>query len=156
MADDLEKRLKKLQALMHEQEQQIAACHDTLRQMAAILAGGDPLLDLERFWLDTWRAKYGAEYVWSHAKDRASIRRLLKTLAPDTIKARVIAFLASEEPFFTRNRHSFGVFVSAINSLTSAEPRQVVLGCKHDPPCASDVEHTRRRAAEMVAPDQPF
>lgn len=143
--------LKKLGATLKRMEEQLAGLHDQLREMQQLLAGENPLLVLERYWLDAWRATYHESYIWVHAKDRAGLKRLLRSLSPDEIKARIGAYLATDEPFLQKNKHSFGVFCSTINSYSGAKARQAVVGCSHQPRCSSEVEHTRLRNREMRA-----
>lgn len=151
MVDDTEtddKLAKKLGPLLKRLEEQQAAQHDTLREIERVLAGDNPVLTLERYWLEAWWAVYREKYVWVYAKDRAQLKRLLKALTPDQIQARMSAYLSTREPFVERNRHSFGLFCSTINSYGGTEAKQRVIGCTHEPPCESAVQHTRRRVAE--------
>src|SRR6185503_638982 len=147
MADEPEvnQLAKKLAPLLKRLEEELAVIHDTQREIAQLVASDNPVLALSLFWAQQWQAKNRAAYVWNHARDKPQIKRLLKTISADDLKARMIAYLSSDDPFHARNQHNFGIFVSAINSFAGSKPRQRVLGCHHEPPCADDVEHTRRR-----------
>lgn len=154
-SEDNEARLKKLETMLRDARETNARLQDQLLAMVEVLAGTDPVRDVAAFWDTYWTAKYRTPYVWAYAKDRGNIKRLLKTMSVFDLKARIGAYMASTDPFNERNSHSFGVFVATINTW-SGKPLPRPPGCKHTPACESDVAHTRKRAGEMVAPDQPF
>jgi hypothetical protein len=93
-----------------------------------------------------WKARYGADYTWNRKADPAQIKRLLKTLTPGDLEARMVVYLTSADPFYEKNQHPFGLFVSQINAFTPKTHRPV--GCRHDPVCASEVLHTQRIVKE--------
>ena len=103
-------------------------------------------------WSLLWELLYRTPYVWQFAKDNAQIKRLLKSMSVDEVKARTTAYLMNSDPFFVKGRHSFGMFVATVNQHT---PRREVVarpvGCEHENACVSDAHHTRRCHDEMVA-----
>jgi len=150
MADDdpiTEDRLTRaLLPLLKRFEEQLAAQHDLLREMQAVLTGHNPGLEFGKWWEQAWAAVHHDRYVWNYAKDRAQIKRLLGKMSLDELKARATAYLANDEPFLDSNRHPLGVLVSTINSYSPAPRRgRPPVDCRHTPRCASDVEHTKRQ-----------
>jgi len=121
--------LEKLDAVTHEIEQ--------------LLAGkpgiGATLKRLEAAFERVHEARYHGVYVWNFVKDRAQMKRLLRTLDVEDIEGRMLVYLGSDEPFYTKARHSFPVFVAAVNGLVN--PSQ-----SHD--LDDDVQATKRRIAE--------
>lgn len=134
-----------------------------LEELDAILGGragtAAKLKLLEKGFDELWSARYArgasGHYVWSHAKDRANMKTLLRKMDVDEILARAARYLRSEDGFHARNRHSWGLFVSSINQWTAHAPAngelelEPVADCKHVPPCQSDQEHTRRTLTDM-------
>lgn len=73
------------------------------------------------FFCKHWARKYpGQTYVVNGGKDIASLKRVLKTLPPDQVAARVRAYFRSDSVFFANAGHSLPVFVASINSLSGA------------------------------------
>lgn len=100
-----------------------------------------------------WSAKYRSKYSVNGAKDMAQIKRVLKTVAFDDLKARSTQFLASTDRFYSEAHHPLPMFLAAVNKFTAQVPDEQFLqsapiGCKHDPPCRNDADHTRRRLQE--------
>lgn len=121
---------------------------------------GERLLDLEKLatheptagqqmkrlidsWFTRWGAQYRERYVPTE-KDRGNFKRLLKDLTADEIDARMVRYLADQDPFLAMQKHPLNIFFSQINRFGQAatiEPRPV--GCSHDPACTSEAAHTR-------------
>lgn len=138
---------------------------EILDELDALL-GGKPgiaaaLKEFEGIYDALWCERYAkgehGRYVWRYVQDRPHTKRLLKTLGLEELSRRADVYLRSNDPFYLKARHPFGLFVSSINSHAapsstpdlelSAPPAD----CRHVPLCASDQEHTRRRSAEMRA-----
>ncbi len=89
-------------------------------ELAAVLGGhpgiGDKLSECESTFGALWKLEYGTDYVWSRLKDRAQWKRLLLTLSVEELGARSASFMANKEPFYVKQRHSFGTFVATVNS----------------------------------------
>jgi hypothetical protein len=108
------------------------------------------------FFVEHWEKQHkGRKYVVNGAKDMATFKRLLKTLDARSIAKRTKTYLynLSNDKFLVENGHSIGMFASRINSIrgdvapsdfTVAPP----VGCKHQPPCASDQVHTAKAMKE--------
>jgi hypothetical protein len=141
-------RMLKAEGKIEEIERALGRAHDELRDLRQILAGGNPVGEAMRFYAASWSQLHGGEtYQWERPKANAQMKQLLKQLSLDDLKARMIAYLSDAEPFLTRNAHPFGLFVTRVNSYSpKAQPPPV--GCRHDPPCSSDVQHTQRRLHE--------
>ncbi len=134
-----------------------------LDEIDAILGGkaaiGDILKDLRKHWQSVWGARYGGQpYAWAMVKDVPQMKRLVKMLGPDELKARFTSYVQDSEPFLTRARHPFGLFVSKVNQYAGEKPTgdlvlggddSAPVGCKHQPPCLTDVAHTAKVRAEM-------
>ena len=131
-----------------------------LRELDALAAGrpgiGHQIRAVQAGFDAVWCVRYapGAEkcYVWSHTKDGASIKRLLRTLTVDEVLARAARYLANDDAFYVRARHGFAVFVATINAHTTPSPRREIsaVGCHHEPACLSDADHTSRQMAELA------
>lgn len=144
-------RMLKAEAKIEEVERALSQAHDQLRALRQLLAGGDPVGEAMRFYAANWSQLHGGEvYQWERPKANGQMKRLLKLLSLDDLKARMIAYLSDNEPFLTRNAHPFGLFVTRVNTY-SPRAQPAPIGCKHQPPCRSDVEHTQRRQAEVRA-----
>jgi len=141
-------RMLKAEAKIEEVERALSRAHDELRGLRQLLAGGNPVGEAMRFYGDAWAKLHGGEtYQWERPKATSQMKQLLKLLPLDDVKARMIAYLSDNEPFLVRNAHPFALFVTRVNSYSPrAQPPPV--GCKHQPPCRSDVEHTQRRVQE--------
>jgi hypothetical protein len=153
MADDLESITRRLGPHIKDLEATIARAHEQLRTIKEMLAGGNPVGVARDLFADSWRAKYGEPYTWSYAKDSAQIKRLLRAMGAEDLHARMLAYLSTSEPFIDRQRHSFGLFASTVNSYSARGRREDAppAGCQHTPRCSSDVEHTRKRGTERQA-----
>lgn len=99
----------------------------------------------------------GEKYLFNGAADAAQTKRLLKSMSREEIWKRMQVYIASNDPFFMKVRHSYGVFVKSINALGAgllvgpgpAMHLHAVRGCSHTPVCVTDAEHTRRRTQDM-------
>ena len=143
-----EKVLRNVIALLREARQTSATLHDRLLAAEQMLEGYDPTREAKAWWEENWKAKYRSDYQWAFGRDIASIKRLLKSLHLHDLKARMLAYLSSDDRFHVQNHHPFGVFVASINSFGGAIKPPQVVGCLHQPPCRDDVEHTQRTMDE--------
>lgn len=151
--------MAKLIPIMREEHEKLGALIEEFES----IAGGGPtigekLKHLEDFYSEMWSWRYGEPYVWpsaEYAKSRGQWKLLIKKLHTlEAVKTRVANYLRNGDDFFVSKKHPFGMFVATINQHVTA--RDVVdlgarpSGCKHDPPCADAVEHTRRRLVEQT------
>ena len=150
------KKIEGLLGLLVERHQQCAALIEEIVDLLGGGAGMAALLkDFEHAFTDVWSTRYrGQTYLWRYVKDRPQIKRLLKTLGLNELTLRAARYVANEDPFLVRERHPFGLFVSGINRYAAESGHDFDLaspavGCTHTPRCASDVEHTKKRSAEM-------
>jgi hypothetical protein len=155
----------------------LEVARDLHEKMAAVLEECDELLGggaglaaqikaFERAFDEAWGRRYAAgqhgRYVWRYAADVPNIKRLLKQFKPNGLEEltkRANRYLSTEDDFLKRNRHPFGLFVSGVNSY--ADEGQAVedleldpaapSDCKHTPRCRTEVEHTKRRSADLRA-----
>ena len=138
-----------------------------LQEMRAIIGGelgiGAKLRLVYDGFSNAWRERYSRTvtdpkkggYVWNYAKEGPAAKRLLQKLEPEEIVARAARYIRSADAFYLESRHSFLTFASQINRFAPATTSETfdldggVADCRHLPPCRSDQEHTRKRAAEM-------
>lgn len=119
----------------------------------------DKLKALERTFDGLWGARYASgetgKYFWRYAMDRPNMKRLLRFLEPAEIEHRMTVYFTNSDPFYTKARHSFGLFASSVNShVDPGRDREFVssaVGCKHKPACKTDQEHTKRREKDMTS-----
>jgi len=160
MAEDkaLREKLAKLVASLREHQ---AKCYEITEEIDHLLGGGvgvgELLRRLELHWGQVWCGRYqlggtlmkGGGYVWNYAKDRPQMKRLLRMLEVEEIERRMNRYLQNNDAFFTKGRHSFGMFVATVNQHAApADALEAPPGCLHHPPCRDDVEHTKRRQRE--------
>ena len=113
----------------------------------------------------TWATRYHGEYLFTQPRDRAALKRLLKALTDEELYTRVWNYVKNDDPFYVKARHSFPLFVAAINSLASPLPQEEPRECDHTPVCrnrwscyqlrdaeksgdAVSIDTARRRAAQ--------
>lgn len=130
-----------------------AKAFDCIQEARKILNGestiGDGLKVVEKLWGEEFNRRYASNYVWQYAKDRAQWKRLLKSSTVDVVQARVLAYFNDQDPYLTRARHPFGLFVSRFNTYATELTGELTLqtapvGCKHNPPCVSEQAHTKQ------------
>lgn len=155
-----EKLRKLLAALGELRERETAILWEIDTLMGGGVGVGALLRQAEQTFGRAWSARYsGAQYVWQYAKDRAQMKRLLGSMPIEELERRIVRYLRTEDPFFTKARHSFGLFVTTVNQHASAatvsalelDPENEAPDCKHTPRCQDDAEHTRRRMSDMRA-----
>lgn len=133
-----------------------------IEEFEAIVGGGptigDKLKHFETYWSELWAWRYGEPYAWpasgnEYAKHRGQMKTLFKKLTLDGTKRRAANYMRNSEDFFTSKKHPWGLFVATINQHVNAREEELAQrpeGCRHDPPCADQFEHTRKRQAEQT------
>ena len=143
--DVLAKLIAKLGELRAQETEILEEVDRLLKGHAGI---GELLKRLYAHFDRVWSVRYSSGqtkyYVWSYAKDASQMKRLIKMLGVEEIERRMIAYLKNDDPFFVRARHSFGLFVSTINS--HAESPETATA---DLELNDDVAATKRRQQEM-------
>lgn len=151
------KKVTGLLVVLKENHEKSAAL---IEEIAEVLGGGPGVAaqmnEFEKAFARVWEQRYSQIYVWRYAVDRPNIKRLLRTLGLEELKARAFNYLRSDDPFIVRSRHPFGLFVSGINSYANEGQGSAfdleapaVADCQHTPRCASDQVHTQRKMREM-------
>lgn len=116
---------------------------------------GEQMKRITDAFVELWARRYRTKYVFAGGKDATAVKRLLAVLDVDEILKRVPRYIANDDPFYVKVRHSLTMFASTINQHgpTSDQGGHAAgaIDCKHTPPCQSDVEHTRRVNAELRA-----
>jgi hypothetical protein len=117
---------------------------------------GHILKELQRDLSAIWAVRYHADYVWNFKLDTPPMKRLIKTLKPDDIRARWQTYLNSGDPYYAQARHGFSLFASQVNRFAGLTPAgeldlsvDTPADCKHTPRCKTDQEHTRKRSADL-------
>jgi len=153
-------KLKRLYETLRELQ---AKTYEVTEELGRLLNGeagiGKILRELEEALSATWAARHKTPYVWQYTRDRPNLKRLLKLLGgPEPIAARWLNYVWDDDPYLVKARHPFALFVANVNryadagTLTDLElEADAPADCRHVPPCATDQQHTRRRAAEMRA-----
>jgi len=116
MKDEKPKVIKLLGVLrdLRENEQAVLDEIDVLLNGGVSI--GDKLKQCYSTFAGAWAAAHpGQAYVWNYTKDAPQMKRLLKTLEPDEIGNRAARYVANNEDFIVRARHSFPMFVATIN-----------------------------------------
>ena len=152
-------KIGKLTVLLRELQ---AKEYAVVEEMQALLGGkagvGEVLKRLQKAFDAAWCSRYAVgttgRYVWQWARDLASMKRLLKALTAEQLEARFLVYVRNDDPFFTKNRHTFGLFVSSVNQWAPEAESTLTLNapvhdCRHTPSCVSDIMHTAKRDAEM-------
>jgi len=168
MADSDKATVAKVRKLLEVQKDLVDKLGAVTTEIFDLLAGGAgtaaTLKDLATAFDELWCIRYAhgqtGRYVWTHVKDMPQMKRLIRTLGADELKARFARYIQNGDDFFTSRRHPFGLFVATVNqhaapgSAATADDLTLeapVGDCKHTPPCQSDQEHTKRRRAERKA-----
>lgn len=150
--------MAKMVPLMREHHEKLGAL---IEEFEAVTGGGptigEKLKHLEDYWSELWAWRHGEPYVWpseEYAKSRGQWKTLLKKLTIEALKRRIANYIRNNEPFFADKKHPFGLFVATINQHVNARDEDLAQrpeGCKHEPPCADQFEHTRRKQQELIA-----
>ena len=133
-----------------------------IRDLEAKLEGsrtlGQQMKELTEEFVKLWARRYGRQYIHGGAKDATAIKRLLKALEPQEIRRRMVFYFSNDDPFYAKAAHSLTMFASTINQHVGAseqrgleQPAAPPADCRHQPPCRSNVEHTRRVQQEIRA-----
>ncbi len=112
---------------------------------------GDILKELYAYWNDLWHAVYGSDYVFTFTRDAPQMKRLVRQLGPDEVRARMLSYLKDREVFVADKKHPFGLFVSMSNKyagLLAGADDAAAVGCKHTPRCTTDLQHTTKKLKE--------
>lgn len=151
MASDPRAKLLRLLDVSQEQIENLVAVHAEMRALITGEEGiGDKLKRLGRHYSDTWETRYGTPYVFAYVKDTPQWKRLLRSMTVEELEARVVSFIRSDDQFYVKTRHSFGVFVKAINSLAGVPAPTFAPGCAHEPRCADAAVCTQRKHYEVT------
>lgn len=153
-----DKRLKNLYEALRETQ---AKQYEITEEIGRVLNGekgiGDIMKALRVDLSTIWEVRYHSPYVWQ-AKDSTPVKKLLKDLQSDEIKARWQTYVKNNETYYVQARHGFALFASQINRFAGlSEPVGFELevdapaDCKHSPRCKTDQAHTRKRSAELRA-----
>lgn len=156
--------LRKAQAAHGKLGEALAGLDATLNEQPTIGQQAKALLDL---FVSSWTQKYqGQRYVVTQGgRDMQALKRAIEPLGVDEVRRRLLAYLASPDPFYGNARHPLTLFIASINKFgRDVDTREAFLisapsDCRHRPACVSDAMHTRRRMDErraMATPEPPL
>jgi len=156
MADEKLDRAKLVRLLGAFNELQTKQA-EILTEIDVLIGGGvsmgSRIKQFEGAWALAWGGRYGSDYLFVPTRDKAQEKRLLKAFDLEDLVERMAVYIKNDDPFYLKNRHSFGIFVSSINAhVPPARATAIAVAavdCVHVPRCASDVIHTKRKLEEM-------
>lgn len=145
----------KLLPALREEHEKIGAL---IEELEAVTGGaatiGEKIKELETHFATTWEWRYKEPYAWTDfARTRSQWKTLLRKLPMPVLVSRVTNYIHNNEPFYVDRKHPFGLFVSTINQHATAREHELSdtpTGCRHDPPCRDQFEHTKRRQVEAT------
>lgn len=152
------KRIVPLLVVQRDLLEKLAAVTQELDDLCNGKAGiGQRLRQMETAFDDAWCARYAKGrtgiYAWHRQVDTPHMKRFIQRFGLEDLSRRFVAYLQDEDRYLVNARHPFSLFVRNVNTYVASthagDERPV--GCKHDPPCRNDSEHTTRRQAEMRA-----
>lgn len=159
--DDAAKTMERVTKLFDTLEELEGKATEVRGEIAKLLRGEPAIGDLLKLamahFAESWRIRYRAPYAWRSTTDVPQMKRLIKLLGIDELKARITNFIANDEDYFKRSRHGFGLFVATVNqhagqgtdSGGELELASAPSDCRHVPPCKSDIQHTQRLMEDM-------
>ena len=128
MADDPRAKLLKLLEALRELDEKRSAIY---AEMDTLLAGGEgigPRLSrLKGQWCEIWTQRHKEKCTFDHVKHTAFLKKKLLTFSEAEIIAKFQSYVTSEEAYYVRARHPFGLFMTnfdtwrGIPADTSAE-----------------------------------
>jgi hypothetical protein len=152
---DLRRRAAVLLTALREAQ---AKTYEITEELERLISGepglGEQMRRLERVFDALWCARYApgetARYVWNYKRDRPGLKKLIRRLAETDIENRMALYIQSADPYFVKNRHTFGLFVGSINQWApeGTQPDELY-DCYHMPPCRNDAEHTKRHILDL-------
>lgn len=155
---DPAKRLAIMDKLLPALREEHARLGTLIDELEACTGGnatiGEKLKDAERHFSQLWEERYHEPYAWVDIpKSRGQLKTLFRKLSPEIVNGRISKYLANNDPFFTDRKHPFGLFVATVNQHVVAHEQSLLVrptGCRHDPPCRDQVQHTKKKLAEQT------
>lgn len=157
---DRARAVRKLWAELVKLEAQAAEVRD---EISKLLSGeqtaGQQMEAVTTYFEEQWKRRYRTNYLWRHAQDMPHVKRLVRQLGVDEVKRRISRYLLTEDEFYRKASHNWGMFVATINTHVGAADAPSdeaftlssgVEGCQHQPPCKNAAEHTKRYMAEVM------
>ncbi len=151
---------KQRDALIADIKTSIAKTHDLVLKLEAHVTGENPVRDTIAYWCRAWKERYGVSYDVMPG-DAKQLRRLIVEHGGEEMHKRIDAFFSDRDRFIIQNKHPLGFFLKRAQNYASTAPPQWIameddhepapIDCKHEPPCRTDAEHTRKRMSELRA-----
>lgn len=161
-------KVKAITPLLEKFREQLAAAHDTLEDMRHLVSSdvsiADEMKRLQKVFCDLWAIRYRSVYAWQYVRESPSLKRLLKGLGATDLEARIHKYIRNDDHFFTKNRHTFGIFVTTVNQHAVESPKGAFaleggarpVGCRHEPACDDPAACTALRLQQLHDNGQPF
>lgn len=149
--------LAKLVPIMREEWAKLGAMIDEFDALTGGKATiAEKLKEVETRWIDLWSAEHGEPYVFTDfAKSRGQIKTLLrKGLSAAQIVSRLTVYITGPNEYYRTRKHPWDLFIATINEHVRAggdgDLAERPTGCRHDPPCSDQFEHTKRKQKEAT------
>lgn len=101
-----------------------------------------------------WRAAYGVDCsLLLRPMEYSNLAQQLDAVGPVRLMAAMTAYFATEDTYIRKARHPLALFLReplkylAGEAVATGPPK----GCRHQPPCRDDAEHTKRDIADRRA-----
>lgn len=119
----LRDKLTKLNEKRRELYGQLAALLDEEDRLLGGGVGIGVLLKrLQEHYSRTWEVRYRRTYrfIFAGGRDVQALKALLKAFPVEEIELRMVSYLKNPDPFFVKEQHPLGLFVSTINQHVGA------------------------------------
>lgn len=157
---DEKKRLDTLAKLIPVMRDEWIKLGALLDEFDALTGGkatvAEKLKEVETKWIELWQGEHGEPYVFTdYAKSRGQIKTLFrKGLSAAQIVSRAAVYITGDNPYYKTRKHPWDLFISTINEHVrpggDRELAERPTGCRHEPPCSDQFEHTKKRQAELT------
>lgn len=91
-----------------------------IQEVMTILAGGEPLgmrlKKLKAQWCDLWQERHKEKCAFDHVSHTGGLKKKLLTYGDDVVRAKMVSYLASDDPYYVRARHPFGLFLKTFDT----------------------------------------
>lgn len=142
MKDEKPKLVKLLGVLRDLREKEQAVLDEINDLLGGGVGIGAKLKLLYTRFAEAWHFEYREPYVFNYTKDAPQMKRLIKAMSVEEIDARILSYVQNQDPFFTRSRHSFAMFVATINQHVGL-PKAAI------DPLEAEVAETQRKRREL-------
>lgn len=124
MADKVDVgKVRKLLGELRELHDKAQAIHDEIDRLLGGGVGIGPQLKVAYVkWIELHATRYPGQYVFVYQKDAPQMKRLILALGLDELLLRMGNYIRDSDPYLTKARHPFGLFVVGVNRYAQAGP----------------------------------